>query len=42
MNNYSFLSVFTTKDLEGLQSDGILGLAPTSQNTGADHFLKRL
>jgi hypothetical protein len=28
--NYKFLSVFSTSDLAGLQSDGILGLAPTN------------
>lgn len=40
--NYSFLSVFEAKDLEGLQSDGILGLAPSSQNTTAELFIDRL
>jgi hypothetical protein len=30
LNNYDFLTVFSTKDLSGLQSDGILGLAPST------------
>jgi hypothetical protein len=42
LRNYNFLSVFNTKDLSGLQSDGILGLAPSNQGTGAELFIERL
>lgn len=41
-SDYTFLSVFKTSDLESLQSDGILGLAPSSQNTHAELFIDRL
>jgi hypothetical protein len=40
--NYKLLAVFLETDLSNLQCDGILGLAPNSQNTKADVFLDRL
>lgn len=42
LSSYNFLSVFEAKDLQGLQSDGILGLAPSTQNTTAELFIDRL
>jgi hypothetical protein len=36
------LGVFIESELEGLQSDGILGLAPNSQGTNSDIFINKL
>lgn len=38
----SFLNVYSTSGLAGLRADGILGLAPTNQNTRADLLLDEL
>ncbi len=42
LTDHQFLSVFLTSDLSGLQADGILGLAPSSQGTGALMFVEKL
>jgi hypothetical protein len=41
-DDVSFLGVVVTTGLEGLKSDGILGLAPSNQGSEADMFLDEL
>ena len=40
--DYRFLAVDYTSDLEELKSDGVLGLAPSSQRTRAPVFIDEL
>ncbi|CDW71184.1 eukaryotic aspartyl protease family protein [Stylonychia lemnae] len=42
MKDYSILSVFRTSELDSLQADGILGLAPSNQRTKSSVFVEEL
>eukprot|EP00347_Sterkiella_histriomuscorum_P014563 403360402 len=42
MKDYNMLSVFQTSDLQELQADGILGLAPSNQRTKSSVFVEEL